>query len=123
MTDRRTLPEDVGVVALTMGGPACTDEVEAFLVDPPYDQDRLVYRVGRNTPEVGFYDYHRWAAPLSRMLPKVVADSFGTVRGVASIEPTVTPSPTVAIPLATTLTGRLFMNGRSWLFVSLRTCR
>jgi ABC-type uncharacterized transport system auxiliary subunit len=62
--------------------------VEAFLVDPPYDQDRLVYRVGRNTPEVGFYDYHRWAAPLSRMLPKVVADSFGTVRGVASIEPT-----------------------------------
>ena len=76
--------------------------VEAFLVDPPYDQDRIVYRVGRSSPEVGFYDYHRWAAPLSRMLPKVVADSFDTVPGVASIEPT-----NIGRDYAAFLTGRL----------------
>ena len=28
-----------------------------------------MYRVGEDSPEVGFYAYHRWAAPLSRMLP------------------------------------------------------
>ena len=38
-----------------------------FEVDPPYDQDRIVYRIGADSPKVGFYEYHRWAAPLSRM--------------------------------------------------------
>jgi len=61
--------------------------VEAFLVDPPYDQDRIVYRVGEDSPEVGFYAYHRWAAPLSRMLPPIVAAQFRGTTGVSSIGP------------------------------------
>ncbi len=63
--------------------------VEAFLVDPPYDQDRIVYRVGEDSPEIGFYAYHRWAAPLSRMLPKVVAAGLHGTTGVSSIGPIV----------------------------------
>lgn len=61
--------------------------VEVFLVDPPYDQDRIVYRVGEDSPEIGFYAYHRWAAPLSRMLPPVVAAQLRGTRGVSSIGP------------------------------------
>ena len=64
--------------------------VRTFRADPPYDQDRIVYRVGRHTAEVGFYAYHRWAAPLERMLPRVVAGSFGDLPGVKSIEPAAT---------------------------------
>jgi ABC-type uncharacterized transport system auxiliary subunit len=60
--------------------------VETFRVDPPYDQDRIVYRLGENSVEVGFYAYHRWAAPLERMLPRVVAAAFGDVPGTKSIE-------------------------------------
>ena len=63
--------------------------VETFQVDPPYDQDRIVYRVGENSVEVGFYAYHRWAVPLSRMLPKVVASGLQGAAGVKSIEPLV----------------------------------
>ena len=44
-----------------------------FAVDAPYDQDRIVYRVGEGSAEVGFYAYHLWAAPLSSMLPAAVA--------------------------------------------------
>ena len=44
-----------------------------FEVDPPYDQDRIVYRIGADSPKVGFYEYHRWAAPLSRMLPRIAS--------------------------------------------------
>jgi len=61
--------------------------VRAFRVAAPYDQDRIVYRVGEGSPEVGFYAYHRWAAPLSRMLPGVVADGLRGAAGVGSIEP------------------------------------
>ena len=61
--------------------------VSAFHVDPPYDQDRIVYRVGENSPEIGFYAYHRWAAPLSRMLPGLVAERFRGAREIATIEP------------------------------------
>ena len=63
--------------------------VETFLVDPPYDQDRIVYRVGSGSAEVGFYEYHRWAVPLSRMLPNVVAEGLRGTPGIASIEPSV----------------------------------
>ena len=58
-----------------------------FLVDPPYDQDRIVYRVNSETAEVGLYSYHRWASPLSRMLPGVVANGFRGAPGISSIEP------------------------------------
>jgi uncharacterized lipoprotein YmbA len=47
-----------------------------FAVDAPFDQDRIVYRPSERSPEIGFYEYHRWAAPLSRMLPTVVADAL-----------------------------------------------
>ncbi len=61
--------------------------VAPFVVDPPYDQDRLVYRLGKDAAEVRFYSYHRWAAPLSRMLPLAVARAFGGAAGLSSIEP------------------------------------
>ena len=61
--------------------------VEAFHVDPPYDQDRIVYRAGAGAPEVGFYTYHRWAAPLSRMLPAAVAAALDGMPGIARIDP------------------------------------
>ena len=61
--------------------------VETFRVDPPYNQDRIVYRVDEGSAEVGFYAYHRWAAPLERMLPRVVAAAYSGVLGAKSIEP------------------------------------
>jgi uncharacterized lipoprotein YmbA len=62
--------------------------VRLFAVDAPYDQDRIVYRVGESSPEVGFYAYHLWAAPLQSMLPAAVASALGS-EGVAALEPVV----------------------------------
>ena len=61
--------------------------VPAVHVAAPYDQDRIVYRVGE--VEVGFYTYHRWAAPLERMLPALVAEACRGLNGVHQIEPAV----------------------------------
>ena len=61
--------------------------VQSFFIDPPYDQDRIVFRAAPDSPESGFYAYHRWAAPLSRMLPRMVADGLRTTAGIASVEP------------------------------------
>lgn len=61
--------------------------VETFVVDPPYDQDRLVYRVGRDAPEVGFYDHHRWAAPPGRLVATALAAGLAGTPGVAAVEP------------------------------------
>ena len=61
--------------------------VKALHVDPPYDRDSIVYRVGSDSPEVGFYAYHLWAVPLSRMLPGVVATAFEGAEGIGTIEP------------------------------------
>ncbi len=55
--------------------------VASFQVDPPYDDDRVVYRVDADSREIGFYAYHRWAAPLSRMLPTVAADALSRAGG------------------------------------------
>jgi uncharacterized lipoprotein YmbA len=63
--------------------------VKAFQVDPPYDQDRIVYRVRDRSSEIGLYAYHRWASPLSRMLPVVVAAGLDGTEGLRSIEPVV----------------------------------
>jgi len=63
--------------------------VKAIHVDPPYDRDSIVYRVGVDSPEVGFYAYHLWAAPLSRMLPGVVASAFEGTEGIGTVEPVV----------------------------------
>lgn len=61
--------------------------VRPIAVDPPYDQDRLVYRKGRDGSEVGFYAYHRWASPLGRMIAVALADGLRAAPGVGSIEP------------------------------------
>jgi len=61
--------------------------VRSFVVDAPYDQDRIVYRLGEGSPEVHYYAYHQWAAPLSQMLADSVADGLTGTEGVRSIEP------------------------------------
>ena len=38
--------------------------VNAFHVELPYARDKIVYRIGEQSPEVAFYAYHRWAGPL-----------------------------------------------------------
>jgi uncharacterized lipoprotein YmbA len=63
--------------------------VRAFAVDSPYDGDRIVYRVGDGSSEVGFYSYHLWAAPLGEMLPALVATGLDGARGASIIEPVV----------------------------------
>ena len=63
--------------------------VHPLQVDPPYDQDRIVYRIGEASAEIGFYAYHRWATPLSRMLPRVMAAGLTGLSGVERIEPVV----------------------------------
>ena len=61
--------------------------VRSFVVDAPYDQDRIVYRIEEGSPEVHYYAYHHWAAPLSQMLADSVADGLIGTEGVRSIEP------------------------------------
>jgi uncharacterized lipoprotein YmbA len=61
--------------------------VEEFAVDPPYDQDRIVYRVGRDSSEVGFYAYHRWASPPGRLVSIALAELLRGTPGIAAIEP------------------------------------
>jgi uncharacterized lipoprotein YmbA len=63
--------------------------VRPFAVDAPYDQERIVYRHGESSPEVGFYAYHLWAAPLQSMLPAAVASGLSGASGVAGLEPLV----------------------------------
>jgi uncharacterized lipoprotein YmbA len=61
--------------------------IESFAVDPPYDQDRLVYRPSTGSTEVGFYSYHRWAAPLGRLVAVALGEGLRGTAGVTSIEP------------------------------------
>lgn len=61
--------------------------VEPFTVDPPYDRDQLVYRLGVDSVEVGFYSYHRWAAPLSDLVAVAMAEGLRGTPGIESIEP------------------------------------
>ncbi len=63
--------------------------IEVFEVEPPYDQDRIVYRADPESPERGFYAYHRWATPISRMLPRLTADGLSGMPGVSVIAPIV----------------------------------
>jgi uncharacterized lipoprotein YmbA len=69
---------------------AWTIGVRPFAVDAPYDQDRIVYRHGERSPEIGFYAYHVWAAPLSEMIPGAVSTGLRGAAGVAALEPVVT---------------------------------
>ena len=63
--------------------------VRHFEANSPYDQDRLAYRVGEGSPEISFYTYHRWAAPLEGMLEDAVAVALEGTPGVRTIEPIV----------------------------------
>lgn len=63
--------------------------VATLEVDPPYDQGRLVYRASPGASEVGFYNYHRWAAPLGRLMASGLADGLAGAPRIASAEPTV----------------------------------
>jgi uncharacterized lipoprotein YmbA len=80
---------------------AWTIGVRPFAVDEPYDQDRIVYRVGEGSAEVGFYAYHLWAAPLSSMLAAAVATGLDGAPGVSVVE-----------PVAAGRSYRAFINGR-----------
>ena len=62
--------------------------VRTFQVDPPYNDDRIAYRIG-DSPEMSFYHYHRWAAPLSRMLPTVVSTALTGTANIRRIEPVI----------------------------------
>ena len=64
--------------------------VRPFAVDSPYNQDRIVYRVGEGSAEVGFYSYHLWAAPLQSMLPAAIATGLEGTSGASVIEPVAT---------------------------------
>lgn len=75
-------PADVSSAGLHLG-------VTTLEVDPPYDQNRLVYRSSPSASEVGFYNYHRWAAPLGRLVASGLADGLAGTPGIASAEPVV----------------------------------
>ncbi len=81
-------PPDAPAEATGAGiGDGLTVGVEAFAVDPPYDQDRIVYRRGRDSSEVGFYAYHRWASPPGRLVSVALAEGLRGTPGIAAIEP------------------------------------
>jgi len=61
--------------------------VETFAVDPPYDQDRLVFRRGEEEAKVGFYAYHRWASSLGRLAAVAFAEGLAGSPGIAGVEP------------------------------------
>jgi uncharacterized lipoprotein YmbA len=61
--------------------------VEPFTVDPPYDRNQLVYRLGTDSVEVGFYTYHRWAAPLGDLVAVSMAEGLQGTPGIDRIEP------------------------------------
>jgi uncharacterized lipoprotein YmbA len=80
-------PQEFVVLAKSAALEGLTIGVDTFVVDPPYDQDRLVYRTAPNSSEVGFYAYHRWASPLGRLVAVALAEGLSGTDGVASIKP------------------------------------
>ena len=63
------------------------DWCRSLTVDPPYDRDQLVYRLGADSVEVGFYTYHRWAAPLGDLVAVSMAEGLEGTPGIHRIEP------------------------------------
>ncbi|MEO1087523.1 MAG: ABC-type transport auxiliary lipoprotein family protein [Acidobacteriota bacterium] len=61
--------------------------VETFAVDPPFDQSRLVYRIGEASGEVGFYEQHRWAAEPGRLVSTALAAGLRQLDALATSEP------------------------------------
>jgi len=56
LTPTRQVPD---VAAAASDSTGLRIGVEPFTVDPPYDRDQLVYRLGVDSVEVGFYTFHR----------------------------------------------------------------
>lgn len=81
-----TLPE-VPAVAEDSNDDGVRLGIAPFTVDSPYDGDQLIYRVGRDSPEIAFYAHHRWAASLRDQLPLAATATFGDLPGVTSIAP------------------------------------
>lgn len=61
--------------------------VRRFHVDAPYDRSSLAYRVGETSPEIRYYAYHQWAAPLSDLMAEATAEGLGGTAGIGAIEP------------------------------------
>ena len=59
--------------------------VESLDVAPPYDQDRIVYRESTDSSEVGFYAYHRWAAPLGRLAQATLMSGLEGIPGIRAV--------------------------------------
>jgi len=85
--ERYRLAPEVPRAADAVGAQGLRVGVLRFRVDPPYDQDRIVYRVAAEPQRVGFYSYHRWAAPLERMVPMAAARLLEGRAGIALAEP------------------------------------
>jgi uncharacterized lipoprotein YmbA len=47
----------------------------------------LVYRMGEGSEEVGFYSYHRWAAPLGHLVMVALVEGLRGTPGLAYVEP------------------------------------
>ena len=77
------------VAAAAVDPTGLTIGVEPFTVDPPYDRDQLVYRLGTDSVEVGFYTYHRWAAPLGDLVAVSMAEGLRGTPGIDRIEPVI----------------------------------
>ena len=80
-------PRELALLAKSVALEGLSIGVDSFVVDPPYDQDRLVYRTAPNSSEVGFYAYHRWASPLGRLVAVALAEGLSGTDGIASIKP------------------------------------
>ena len=65
--------------ALPAASPAV--QVARFSVEPPYDQDKIIYRMGDGDVRVRFYPYDRWAVPLDEMMAGLVANALDGVAG------------------------------------------
>ena len=65
----------------------CRLAIAPFRVDAPYDEDQLIYRIGRDSPEIVFYAHHRWAASLSEQLQLAASTTFRDLPGISSIGP------------------------------------
>lgn len=82
-----TLRSPSGAQPGTETGPGLAVGVESFAVDPPYDQDRIVSRASEDSTEVAFYNFHRWASPVGRLVAVALATGLRGSAGIASIEP------------------------------------
>lgn len=97
LTGSPELPTETEPIAADGEAPGWTIAVELLEVAIPYDQDRLVHRASTGSIEVGFYNYHRWAAPLGRLAQAALLDRLAGASGVASVRVAGTGSPNAVL--------------------------